>query len=280
MKKRISIVQMATKIASNEQNYKNALNLMNLAMREKPDFIVFPESLNCGFFTGENLSEFCDKNGNKTKEIFSKFARENSVNIVAGSVMNLKNDKIYNSNFVFDRAGQVVSEYDKIHTFSPAKENKIITSGKNFASFELDGVKCAVAICYDLRFCEFIKALCGAGQSVKNSEKSRADLLFIPAQWDEKRIEHWKILNFARAVENQVFLCAVNGCGKISAKNGSKRRFGGNSLLISPNGEQILKFGKTQGVKTAVIDLDEIQQIRAKIDISNDTKFVIKKDFR
>ena len=279
MKKKISIVQMATKIASNEQNYKNALNLMNLAMGEKPDFIVLPESLNCGFFTENNLKDFCDKDGEKTKEIFSKFARQNSVNIVAGSVMNLKNDKIYNSNFVFDRAGQVVSEYDKIHTFSPAKENEIITSGKNYGVFELDGVKCAVAICYDLRFGEFIKALCGAGQSVKNSEKSRADLLFIPAQWDEKRIEHWKILNFARAVENQVFLCAVNGCGKISAKKESKRRFGGNSLLISPNGEQILKFGKTQGVKTALIDLDEIQQIRAKIDISNDTKFVIKKDF-
>ena len=41
----------------------------------------------------------------KTKEIFGKFAKQNSVNIVAGSVMNLKNDKIYNSNFVFNPRG-------------------------------------------------------------------------------------------------------------------------------------------------------------------------------
>ena len=276
MKKKIALIQADIKFRKNDENYQNLLNLMNLAMAEKPDFIVLPETLNCGFFTSKNLVEFCDKDGSKTKEIFSKFAKQNSVNIVAGSVMNLKNDKIYNSNFVFNRNGEVVSEYDKIHTFSPAREDEIITSGENYGVFELDGVKCAVAICYDLRFCEFIKSLCGVGRNDEN----RADLLFIPAQWDEKRINHWKILNFARAVENQVFVCSVNGSGEIiNAKGEKKGKFGGNSLLISPNGDEILNLGEFQSVKTAMIDLDEIQQIRAKIDISKDTKFKISKDF-
>lgn len=279
MKKKIALIQADIKFRKNDENYQNLLNLMNLAMAEKPDFIVLPETLNCGFFTSKNLVEFCDKDGSKTKEIFSKFAKQNSVNIVAGSVMNLKNDKIYNSNFVFNRNGEVVSEYDKIHTFSPAREDEIITSGKNYGVFKLDGVKCAVAICYDLRFGDFIKSLCGAGQG-ENSEKNRADLLFIPAQWDEKRINHWKILNFARAVENQVFVCSVNGSGEIINSKGEKKgKFGGNSLLISPNGDEILNLGEFQSVKTAMIDLDEIQQIRAKIDISKDTKFKISKDF-
>ena len=279
MKKKIALIQADIKFRKNDENYQNLLNLMNLAMAEKPDFIVLPETLNCGFFTSKNLVEFCDKDGSKTKEIFSKFAKQNSINIVAGSVMNLKNDKIYNSNFVFNRNGEVVSEYDKIHTFSPAREDEIIASGKNYGVFELDGVKCAVAICYDLRFGDFIKSLCGAGQG-ENSEKNRADLLFIPAQWDEKRINHWKILNFARAVENQVFVCSVNGSGEIiNAKGEKKGKFGGNSLLISPNGDEILNLGEFQSVKTALIDLDEIQQIRAKIDISKDTKFRISKDF-
>ena len=276
MKKKIALIQADIKFRKNDENYQNLLNLMNLAMAEKPDFIVLPETLNCGFFTSKNLVEFCDKDGSKTKEIFSKFAKQNSVNIVAGSVTNLKNDKIYNSNFVFNRNGEVVSEYDKIHTFSPAREDEIITSGENYGVFELDGVKCAVAICYDLRFCEFIKSLCGVGRNDEN----RADLLFIPAQWDEKRINHWKILNFARAVENQVFVCSVNGSGEIiNAKGEKKGKFGGNSLLISPNGDEILNLGEFQSVKTAMIDLDEIQQIRAKIDISKDTKFKISKDF-
>ena len=279
MKKKITLIQADIKFRKNDENYQNLLNLMNLAMAEKPDFIVLPETLNCGFFTSKNLVEFCDKDGSKTKEIFSKFAKQNSVNIIAGSVMNLKDDKIYNSNFVFNRNGEAVSEYDKIHTFSPAREDEIITSGENYGIFELDGVKCAVAICYDLRFGDFIKSLCGAGQG-ENSEKNRADLLFIPAQWDEKRINHWKILNFARAVENQVFVCSVNGSGEIiNAKGEKKGKFGGNSLLISPNGDEILNLGEFQSVKTAMIDLDEIQQIRAKIDISKDTKFKISKDF-
>ncbi|MBQ3674668.1 MAG: hypothetical protein II923_03605 [Campylobacter sp.] len=279
MKKKIALIQADIKFRKNDENYQNLLNLMNLAMAEKPDFIVLPETLNCGFFTSKNLVEFCDKDGSKTKEIFSKFAKQNSVNIVAGSVMNLKNDKIYNSSFIFDRNGKVIATYDKIHTFSPAREDEIITSGENYGVFELDGVKCAVAICYDLRFGDFIKSLCGAGQG-ENSEKNRADLLFIPAQWDEKRINHWKILNFARAVENQIFVCSVNGSGEIiNAKGEKKGKFGGNSLLISPNGDEILNLGEFQSVKTAMIDLDEIQQIRAKIDISKDTKFKISKDF-
>ncbi|MBP5778457.1 MAG: hypothetical protein J6W17_00630, partial [Campylobacter sp.] len=258
MKKKIALIQADIKFRKNDENYRNLLNLMNLAMAEKPDFIVLPETLNCGFFTSKNLVEFCDKNGSKTKEIFGKFAKQNSVNIVAGSVMNLKNDKIYNSNFVFNRNGEVVSEYDKIHTFSPAREDEIITSGENYGIFELDGVKCAVAICYDLRFGDFIKSLCGAGQG-ENSEKNRADLLFIPAQWDEKRINHWKILNFARAVENQVFVCSVNGSGEIINSKGEKKgKFGGNSLLISPNGDEILNLGEFQCVKVGTIDLDEI----------------------
>ena len=49
--------------------------------------------------------------------------------------------------------------------------------------------------------------------------------------------------------------------------------------MISPNGDEILNLGEFQSVKTAMIDLDEIQQIRAKIDISKDTKFKISKDF-
>ena len=100
MKKKIALIQADIKFRKNDENYQNLLNLMNLALSEKPDILVLPETLNCGFFTSKNLVEFCDKDGKKTKEIFSKFAKQNSVNIVAGSVMNLKNDKIYSWPFM------------------------------------------------------------------------------------------------------------------------------------------------------------------------------------
>ena len=61
MKKKIALIQADIKFRKNDENYQNLLNLMNLAMAEKPDFIVLPETLNCGFFTSKNLVEFCDK---------------------------------------------------------------------------------------------------------------------------------------------------------------------------------------------------------------------------
>lgn len=253
---RICMIQMKVEMANPDENFKNALKLMNKAMEDKPDVLVFPETLNTGFFP-TNLKKYCDKNGKKTKEIFSKFAKENCVNIVAGSVADMRGEKIYNSSYIFDKNGENIVLYDKVHKFSPSGENAIFEGGDGVVNFVVDGVKCSVVICYDLRFCEFIKTAVLKG----------VDILFIPAQWPLVRNLHWTILNKARAIENQIFICAVNGCG-----DGNGIKFGGNSLLINPYGEEILHFGENEEVKTAPIDLNILEKIRSEINISSDRR--------
>ena len=70
-------------MAEPEKNYAHAVELMEKAMQHEPDILVFPETLNVGFFPTENLQALSDVEGAKTKEVFGSFAKKHGVNIVA-----------------------------------------------------------------------------------------------------------------------------------------------------------------------------------------------------
>lgn len=126
-------------------------------------------------------------------------AKEYRVNIIAGSVANCRDEKIYNTAAVFNRDGEVVMEYDKVHLFSPSGEHEYFEHGKNICNFELDGIPCSLVICYDIRFPELIRSEMLAGSKVQ----------FVVAQWPDTRLLHWDTLNRARAIESQSFYAVL-----------------------------------------------------------------------
>lgn len=257
MKKRISLIQMAPELGEPEKNFALVEALMEKALADKPDIMVLPETLNVGFFPREGLKELADKDGERTKAVFGNFARKHKVNIVAGSVANEKNGKVYNTAYVFDRTGACVCEYDKVHGFSPSGEHEFFAGGREVINFKLDEMNCSLVICYDIRFPELIRTATAKG----------VDLLFVPAQWPLVRKLHWVTLNTARAIENQMYVCAVNGCGYAR-----ETKYGGNSVLISPWGEEILHLDTEETIETGEIDLSVIQDIRTSINVFRDRK--------
>ena len=242
MKKKIALIQMDVAMAEPEKNYAHAVELMEKAMQHEPDILVLPETLNVGFFPTENLQALSDVHG---------------VNIVAGSVANVKNGVVYNTAYVFNRDGECVCEYDKVHGFTPSNEHEYFKGGTEVKLFKLDGIACSMVICYDVRFPELIRTATVQG----------VDLFFIPAQWPLIRKLHWVTLNTARAIENQMYLCAVNGCGYAG-----EAKYGGNSLLISPWGEEICHLGTEEEIQVGEIDLDVIKGIRESINVFRDRK--------
>ena len=106
--------------------------------------------------------------------------------------------------YTFNRNGELVGEYSKAHLFRLMDEHLYLEAGDEMNRFALDDIEAAGVICYDIRFPEWLRAHALQG----------AKVLFIPAQWPTPRIDHWKTLLQARAIENQCFVIAVNRISK------------------------------------------------------------------
>ncbi len=254
---KISLIQMKMTFEDIEHNFKKAEELIRLAAKENPDTIALPETWSTGFFPKENIKEFCDQNGNRTKRLFSKLSKELNVNIIAGSVINEKQDGIYNTSYIFNKQGECIAEYDKTHLFSYMGEDQYFEKGSGITVFELDGIKCGIVICYDIRFVELVRTL--ALQEIK--------ILFVVAQWPMLRIHHWQILNEARAIENQIFVACVNSCGRAG-----ETIYGGNSALIDPWGEVILRASNQEEIITGNLELSIVEKIRDTIHVYKDRR--------
>ena len=254
---KISCLQMDMLLGRVEENFTHAEKLIKQAMAENPDVIVLPEAWNTGFFPKQKLSDLCDRDGQQVMERIGALAKQFSVNIVAGSVSNVRQGKVYNTCLVFDREGACIASYDKTHLFSPMGEDAVFTPGDHLCRFTLDGVCCGVIICYDIRFPELTRSLAVQG----------LDVLFVVSQWPMERISHLQSLTVARAIENQMFVVCCNSCGKAD-----DTQHGGNSMMIDPWGQTIVQAGKTEKVLTAELDLHILKNIRKSIHVFRDRR--------
>ena len=254
---KISCIQMDMRLGEADWNFARAEELVRAAVEaECPDVVVLPETWNTGFFPKE-LAPCADQDGERTKTVFSALAKELNVNIVCGSVANRRAEGFFNTAFVFDRAGEVVAEYDKTHLFTPSGEHEAFQCGGHTCRFELDGKKCGLIICYDIRFPELTRTMTLEG----------VDLLFVVAQWPEKRTMHLDTLARARANENQMFLALCNSVG-----TAGETRCGVHSAVIDPWGEYLAKAGDGEETITGVADFSVIEGIRSSINVFRDRR--------
>lgn len=254
---KVACLQMDMLLAKPEENFSHATELVKRAMKDKPDVLVLPETWNTGFFPRENLQALCDRDGSRVKQVFGALAERYQVNIVAGSVSNVRGGKVYNTAMVFDRTGACIASYDKTHLFTPMGEDNYYTPGDRLCTFVLDGVKCGLIICYDVRFPELTRSLTVPG----------LDMLFVVSQWPKVRTFHLRSLTTARAIENQMFLVCCNSCG-----TAGQTVYGGNSAIIDPWGETVALAGETEEILTADCDLQILTNIRGSIPVFRDRR--------
>lgn len=230
----ITMAQFKPRVGEVARNFEAAEIFIRQA--KNSDVIVLPELWATGYFPTP-LENFADKNAEHTAIFISRLSKELNLNIVAGSVIAEVDGKFYNRCLVSDRHGEIVAAYDKTHLFTLSGENKIFTAGDKIVTFEIDGVKCGAAICYDLRFPEFIRKIVLQG----------VEVLFIPAEWNLFRLVPRQILTKARAVENQIFVVFVNSAGR--------------SEIINPLGTVLCETGINEQNFTLEIDLSTRQEI-------------------
>jgi omega-amidase len=165
----------------------------------------------------------------------------------------------YNSLFHFDANGLIKAVYRKIHPFSLAEEDQHFTRGKDIVTSNYDNYKIGLSICYDLRFPELYRYYA----------KERTELMINIANWPVKRIEHWKYLLRARAIENQCFMVGVNRIG-----NDPYQTYNGCSAIFNPMGDEISMVENEEKIIYADLNLNEANEIRSKLGFLNDMKMI------
>ncbi len=252
-----AILQMKVALGEPEKNIATLYRLAAQAMQQHPDVLLLPELWPSGFYPHPVLA-YADADGHQTREILSGLARKYQVNIVGGTVANAIGDKVFNTSYIFDRRGQLVTTYHKTHLFSPSGEDKDFTAGDQLVTFTLDGIKCGILVCYDVRFPEAARQLALAGIAV----------LFIPAAWPLKRLIHWQTLIRARAIENQLFVATCNAAGT----DGSDQQLAGHSAIIDPWGEILATADEDETILHGNLRLAIQAQIKDSMNIFGDRR--------
>lgn len=254
----IALIQSDIVLGEPKVNAFRLKQLMEQALQaeSKPDVIVLPEMWNTGYALSV-IDDIADLQGMESKAWLSDFAREHSVQIVGGSVAQKTEGRVRNTMYIFDRQGELVGEYSKIHLFRLMEEEKHLASGEQRVTFELDGITAGSSICYDIRFPELARSLALSG----------AKAMFVPAEWPHPRLHHWRTLLTARAIENQMYVIACNRVG-VSGKDS----FFGHSMIIDPWGEIIAEGGEGEEIVTGEINLSLVDEVRKRIPIFEDRR--------
>lgn len=220
------------------------------------DLIIFPEMTLTGFsMNPAALAEYVD---GQTFSFFSSIAKQFETNVVAGLIERGKK-KFFNTLLFINRDGILEDKYRKIHPFTFGEESKHYTGGFAYINHESTDFHIGFSICYDLRFPELFRFMA----------LDRVEVLVNIANWPEARIEHYKALCRARAIENQCYFIAVNRTG-----SDPKLNYPGCSSIYGPMGEEVIMMGSEEAIGIAEIDLEHIQKTRENFPFLDDIKLI------
>lgn len=227
-----------------------------LTQTNEIDLLIFPEMTLTGFTMKSN--DFAEELEGESHLFFSSLAKEKKCAIMYGVIEKGKN-KNFNTLVHLNNQGKIISSYRKIHPFSYSSEDIFYGKGKDTVVTKVKGVKIGLSICYDLRFPELYRFYA----------KEKVDLIVDIANWPDTRIEHWRALLKARAIENQCFVAGVNRAG-----DDPKLHYNGFSSVFDPMGKEIVSLEDEEKVIIAEIDKAYIDDVRKKLPFLNDIRLI------
>ena len=254
---KIEILQHDIIWANPAENIKHLDAMIN--QHPGADLYVLTEMFSTGFATEpEGIAE---PEGSETLQWMRRKAQACDA-AIAGSVAIEKEGKYYNR-FYFVKPDGTVTYYNKRHLFTYGGEDKHFTRGEERVIVEFRGVRFLLLVCYDLRF------------PVWSRNRGDYDAMLYVANWPTPRVEAWKALLRARAIENQCYVAGVNRVG-----TDPSCEYCGGSAIISPYGQTLAACEDSQEcVAEAELDMQALEAFRQKFPVLNDgEEFEILKD--
>lgn len=233
------------------ENLETMDRLAGAAKADGAELVLFPEeSMLAITKIGEDFPAQVAKDWSRFVQRLSFIAAGHGIAVVAGGYEPNGDASPFNTVVVVDAKGAIVTTYRKIHLYDAYKfkESERITAGPadQRVTFELGGLTFGVMTCYDIRFPELARDLALEG----------ADVLLIGAAWykGEHKVEHWRTLLKARAVENTVWVAAAGTAGE---------RTVGYSAILDPLGQAAEYLeDEPEGLVTGEVSRQRVDEVR------------------
>lgn len=259
---KIALTSLDQKWEDKNANLQRCEELTEKAKLLGAELIIFPEMTLTGFSMNTSYSA---ESANKSPSVnaFSRLAKDNQIAIFAGVVL-YSEAKPSNALLAFSDDGKEQSRYFKIHPFSFARENEHFHAGNHLNRMTMSEFKFGFSICYDLRFPELYSALA-----------KDCDVIVNIANWPKFRVDHWRILLKARAIENQIFIIGVNRVG-IDA-NGLEYEH--SSLIVNANGEFLQPLHSDAEIDVYEISQQDLIDFRKSFSTRQDRRIELYREF-
>ena len=229
-----------------DDNLKRTLSLIDEAMSiyNKVDIICLPEMYYVNP-TRKNLDTVGMPLWNPLTEALAEYAKRYHVNIMTGCFPWKSEKGLYNTCLCLNRQGEIVGQYQKVHLFDALnlRESDLVKPGEDLCIVDFDFGRVGVAVCYEIRFPEYLRQICSKG----------VELLYLPAAFYVPRHDHWSILTKGAALQNLTYLCAVNQYNRF---------YVGKSCIVDPNGVVVDEAADGEGFAYGEVDLDEVGKMR------------------
>lgn len=229
----------------------------------RSDFAVFPEFFNAPLMAENNhlpVPEAIRELAKYTEVIVQKFQEMSityNINIVSGSMPEVKNAKLYNAGYLCKRDG-TMERYEKLHVTPDEAKVWGMQGGKEFKVFDTDCGKVGVLICYDSEFPELSRLLADQGM----------DILFVPFLTDTQN-GYSRIRNCAqaRAIENECYVAIAGSVGNLPNVHNMDIQFA-QSMVLTPcdfafptNGIKAEATPNTEMILIADVDIDMLREL-------------------
>ncbi|MGB5983007.1 MAG: bifunctional GNAT family N-acetyltransferase/carbon-nitrogen hydrolase family protein [Nonlabens sp.] len=229
----------------------------------RSDFALFPEFFNAPLMAKDNHLKTSDAIRELAKHTaaivsrFSEFSITYNINIITGSMPEMRDDRLYNVGYLCKRDGSV-ERYEKLHVTPDEAKVWGMQGGSKLQTFDTDCGKIGVLICYDSEFPELSRLLADDGM----------DILFVPFLTDTQngysRVRH---CSQARAIENECYVAIAGSVGNLPNVENMDIQFA-QSMVFTPcdfsfptNGIKAEATPNTEMILIADVDIDLLREL-------------------
>ncbi len=269
---RLGLVQWQMRPYANlEELMQQAEYFIDTVSGYRCDFALFPEFFNAPLMAANNHMSEPDairelaKHTDAIVEKFSEFSISYNINIITGSMPEIKDSNLYNVGYLCRRDGSL-ERYEKIHVTPDETKVWGMQGGSGLKTFDTDCGKIGILICYDSEFPELSRLLAEDGM----------DILFIPFLTDTQngysRVRH---CSQARAIENECYVALAGSVGNLPNVHNMDMQYA-QSVVFTPcdfafptNGIKAEAVANSEMVLIADVDIDLLTELNKFGSVTN-----------